>query len=55
MRKISKASAKKIIRFFTIPYKGKSTKSLRNALAKSLRNACEKIVYNKFQVYNLQM
>ena len=25
------------------------------ALAKSLRNACEKVVYNKFQVYSLQM
>ena len=38
-----------IIRFFTIPYKGKSVKSLRKALAKSFKNVCEKIVYNKFQ------
>ena len=46
---------KQIIRFFTIPYKEKSAKILRNALAKFLRNTCEKIVYNKFQVYSLQM
>ena len=44
-----------MIRFSTIPYKGKSAKSLGNVLAKSLRNACEKIVYNKFQVFSLQM
>ena len=57
MRKISKSFCEVLdfIRFFTIPYKGKSAKSLRNALAKSLRNACEKIVYDKFQVYSLQM
>ena len=28
---------------------------LRNALAKSLTSACEKIVFNKFKVYSLQM
>ena len=44
-----------IITFFTIPYKGKSAKPLPNALPKSLRRTCEKIVYNKFQVYTLQM
>ena len=42
MKKYQKASAKQIIRFSTIPYKAKLTKSLRNALAKFLRNACEK-------------
>ena len=55
MRKYQKASAKQIMRFFAILYKGKSAKSSGNALAKSLRNACEKIVYNKFQVYSLQI
>ena len=46
--KYQKASAKYIIRFFTTLYKGKSAKSLRNALAKFLRNACEKNGYNEF-------
>ena len=50
-----KACAKQIIRFFTVPYKEKSAKSLRNALAESSKSACEKIVYNKFQMYSLQM
>ena len=50
-KKYSEASAKQIIRLFTIPYKGKSQVHLE----KSLRNACEKIVLNKFQVYSLQM
>ena len=40
---------------FTIPDKEKSAKYLKNALSKSLRKACEKIVYDKFQVYRLQM
>ena len=38
-----------------IPYKGKSAKPLRNAFGNSIRNSCQKIVYNKFQVYSLQM
>ena len=46
MKKYWKASAKQIIRFFTIPYKGKS----QVILAKFLINACEKVVFNKFQV-----
>ena len=41
--------------FFIIPYKGKSPKSFRNALAKSFRNSCEKVAYDKFQVYSLQV
>ena len=44
-----------IFRFFTIPYKTTSGKSLKNPLPCSLGNACEKSVYNKFQVYSLQM
>ena len=50
MKKISKSFCEVDFRFFTIPYKEKSAKPLRNAWAKSLRNACEKIVYNKFHV-----
>ena len=40
---------------FTIPYKEKSAKYLRNVLSKHFRKAYEKIVYDKFQVYSLQM
>ena len=50
-----KACAKQILRFFTIPYKGKSVKSLKSTLPKYSRNACEQIFYNKFQLYSLQM
>ena len=51
MRKHRKVSANKIIRFFTVRYKFTSQAVLKNPL----RNACEKIVFNRFQVYSLQI
>ena len=55
MRNIPKSFYEVDYQIFTIPYKEKSAKYLRNALSKSLRKAYEKIVYDKFQVYSLQM
>ena len=47
MGKISKSFCEVDYYIFSIPYKRKSAKSLRNALAKPLRNTCENVVYNK--------
>ena len=55
MRNIPKGFHEVDYLIFTIPYKEKSAKYLRNALSKSLRKVDEKIVYDKFQVYSLQM
>ena len=54
-RKIPKSFYEVDYQMFTIPYKEKSAKYLRNVLSKHFRKAYEKIVYDKFQVYSLQM
>ena len=55
MRNISTSFYEVDYQIFTIPYKEKSAKYLRNALSKPLRKAYEKVVYDKFQVYSLQI
>ena len=53
MRKTSKSFCE--VDFLLFHIKGNQQNLYKNALAKFLRNACEKIVYNKSQVYSLQM